>query len=245
MDPSIASLLRSPGKLLPLQVNGDALQAANGQRFAVEDGIPRLINKSSHTGWQHFYDWAAFAYDATLHLGTRLRLGSEERIHSELLAAINQPAGSLVLDVGCGTGAARAAFTADIRYLGLDLSLQMLRRAQRKCAQLDLPAELAQADAHELPLVSRSADLVVTMGIVQHLHSPHIAIQELARVLKTHGKLLIIDESRTLHAIAKKLLGSKVGLEQLSRWISNTFEISVNNTYLVGEYFCLEFVKYS
>lgn len=43
------------------------------------------------------------------------------------------------------------------------------------------------ADAHRLPLADATFDLVLSMQVLEHLHSPWIAAQEIARVLKPGG----------------------------------------------------------
>jgi SAM-dependent methyltransferase len=42
-------------------------------------------------------------------------------------------------------------------------------------------------DAHRLPLRSAAFDLVLSVQVLEHLHSPWIAVHEIARVLRTGG----------------------------------------------------------
>ena len=43
------------------------------------------------------------------------------------------------------------------------------------------------ANAHRLPLEDETFDLVLSMQVLEHLHSPWIAVQEVARVLRPGG----------------------------------------------------------
>lgn len=46
-------------------------------------------------------------------------------------------------------------------------------------------------DAHRLPFKDNTFEAVVAMNVFEHLHSPHIAANEILRVLQPGGKLLI------------------------------------------------------
>ena len=46
------------------------------------------------------------------------------------------------------------------------------------------------ADAHALPLRDASFDGILSMQVLEHLHSPWIAVQEIARVLRPRGWLV-------------------------------------------------------
>lgn len=47
------------------------------------------------------------------------------------------------------------------------------------------------ADAHQLPFGDSRFDFVVAIEVFEHLHSPHVAANELSRVLRPHGQLLL------------------------------------------------------
>lgn len=46
-------------------------------------------------------------------------------------------------------------------------------------------------DAHKLPFEDGKFDIILCTELLEHLHSPHIAISEMKRVLKTEGKLIL------------------------------------------------------
>lgn len=46
------------------------------------------------------------------------------------------------------------------------------------------------ADAHELPFDDNSYDAVIAKEVLEHLHHPHVAIDEIFRVLKPGGKFV-------------------------------------------------------
>ncbi len=45
------------------------------------------------------------------------------------------------------------------------------------------------ADAHCLPYADNSVDIIYCEAVLEHLHTPFIAVQEMARVLKQNGKI--------------------------------------------------------
>jgi SAM-dependent methyltransferase len=96
------------------------------------------------------------------------------------------------LDVGCGTGALleRAARAHPARFVGLDLSLEMLEAARRK---LGPRAGLVAGSAARLPFRSRAFDLVVSTSALHHWHEPEAGLSEIRRVLRTGGRVAITD----------------------------------------------------
>jgi ubiquinone/menaquinone biosynthesis C-methylase UbiE/uncharacterized protein YbaR (Trm112 family) len=239
MDERILQMLCAPGSQQALQLEAGSLVSEDGRIFPIRSGIPRLLPAAGYRGWQLFYDLAAFAYDPVLNLGARLGLGSEERIRSELLARLAPAPGSVVLEVGCGTGANRLAFGEAITYLGIDQSFGMLRRAQRTAVRRGVPGAFVQGDATALPVRSAQADLLLAMGVLQHLAAPSAALRELARVAKPGAGLLLIDESRSLGKVNKKISGQNVSpLENLIAALA-AFGMDLVESTTIGEYYAL------
>ncbi len=99
-----------------------------------------------------------------------------------------------VLDIGCGTGAMGLLF-AELghRVTGVDLSEAMMAHARRKATAQGLAIDLRTGDAEAIPFEDGSFDLVVNRHLLWTLPNPGIALKEWHRVLKTGGRLLIID----------------------------------------------------
>ncbi len=101
--------------------------------------------------------------------------------HASALAAL--PAGSSLLEIGCGGGQVRAwAEDRGLRYLGTDVSKTRVKRWLREFGGADVIA-----DAHWLPLLDASVDAVYCSGVVEHLACPVRAAQEVRRVLRPGG----------------------------------------------------------
>jgi ubiquinone/menaquinone biosynthesis C-methylase UbiE len=104
--------------------------------------------------------------------------------------------GDVVLDVGCGTGAAArfAAVRAGAsgRVIGVDINAGMLavagrHHAPKGSARLDW----REAEASRLPLDDGSADVVLCAHTVQFLSEREGALREMHRVLQTAGRMAL------------------------------------------------------
>lgn len=118
----------------------------------------------------------------------------------ERLSFMRHPT-ALLLDLGCGSGACRAALEQqfpDARWLGLDLSPAMLGATAAAGWRERLGTWMGRsgqtlracASADQLPLADGSVDLVFS-NLMLHWHpAPHTVIAEIARVLRTGGLVM-------------------------------------------------------
>ena len=98
-----------------------------------------------------------------------------------------------MLDVGCGTGVllgALAALLPDVRLSGADCSPEMLAEASRR---LGAAVVLTPGSAESLPYASGEFDVVVSTNAFHHFRSPLAALEEMARVMRLNGRLVITD----------------------------------------------------
>lgn len=95
--------------------------------------------------------------------------------------------GSKVLDLGCGPrDQAEPLEWLGYDYVGVDYSSD----------QADF-----LADAHALPFKDESFDCVFSYAVLEHLHQPFIAMQEIDRVLKNGGIYLgTVSQGEPFHA---------------------------------------------
>ncbi len=110
------------------------------------------------------------------------------RMLAAALRDVSSPA--CILDVGCGDGAAAglaAQRNPGHHLIGLDWSASSLRQAR----QLGLTVVQAGVDPPGLPVASQAADVVIMSELIEHLVDTDSALEEVVRVLKPGGSLLL------------------------------------------------------
>lgn len=103
-----------------------------------------------------------------------------------------------VLDLGTGTARIPILFCeqcADIRVIGIDLSIPMLEIAMMKIdiASLRDRVILDRADVKAMPFEDNRFDVVMSNSIVHHIPEPALAISEAVRVTKPGGRIFFRD----------------------------------------------------
>lgn len=98
-----------------------------------------------------------------------------------------------ILDIGCGTGALLsqlAALFPDTTFFGIDASSEMLDIAR---SGLSAAVELRQGWAEELPYSDGSFNTVISCNMFHYIRYPDAALEEMIRVLRPGGTLVITD----------------------------------------------------
>jgi len=96
-----------------------------------------------------------------------------------------------VLDLGCGNGAIISEImkiNEDAEYIGLDTSQAKIREAERNVSGVKF--ELIWDGGH-FPLLSDSVDFIFCSEVIEHISDVGNAFNEMSRILKKGGKVLI------------------------------------------------------
>jgi phosphatidylethanolamine/phosphatidyl-N-methylethanolamine N-methyltransferase len=111
------------------------------------------------------------------------------------VAAVNRLPGRDVLEVGVGTGLALPLYAPEKRITGIDLSRAMLSRARARAAALGLRhvEDLLEMDAQATSFEPGSFDVAVAMFVASVVPDPHALVQELRRVVRPGGRILIVN----------------------------------------------------
>ena len=115
----------------------------------------------------------------------------------QILETMKLPAGSAVLEIGCGTGRfVRAAAAAGFRASAVDVSALMLEYVE-KMAVADGVSEIVLEHAGFLTMdfPDERFDVVVSGAALHHLPDAwkYVALRNIVRVLKPEGQLLLRD----------------------------------------------------
>ena len=126
---------------------------------------------------------------------------AEQRAMLSLMAADLR--GHRVLDIACGSGRymLHALQRGAAHVTGVDLSPEMLRRANDELRGFKDRIELMPGDLAMLPLPDACADLTICALAVGHLRELQPALSELRRVTRPGGVLLCSDVHPVGHAL--------------------------------------------
>jgi ubiquinone/menaquinone biosynthesis C-methylase UbiE len=122
---------------------------------------------------------------------------SDTRFAEDAIALLHGH-GGLVLDLGTGTAKIPMLMLerrGDLEILAVDLAKEMLRVAARRVADAGFAdrCKLACMDVKALRVPAAKYDLVVCNSTVHHIPEPLAIFQEIARVVKPTGAILIRD----------------------------------------------------
>jgi SAM-dependent methyltransferase len=107
------------------------------------------------------------------------------------------PAGSEVLEAGCGVGAQTVTIAAQspgARFVSIDISPVSLAAARERVRQAGLDnVAFQQADIFDLPFEPASFDHVFVCFVLEHLSDPLGALGRLKAMLKPGGTITVIE----------------------------------------------------
>jgi SAM-dependent methyltransferase len=141
-------------------------------------------------------------------------LGRRRRVYDDLIALSGAREGDAVLDVGCGTGyltnRASHAVGPSGRVVGIDPAAEVVAYAR----SVSPPhCKFHVAGGEEIPEPDASFDVVVSSLAVHHIAPAErpTAFQEMYRVLRSGGRLLIADFRPPRNQALNRLIGTLSG----------------------------------
>ena len=126
------------------------------------------------------------------------RLADQAQTLTDLLHHDTQyPAGSRVLEAGCGIGAQTVILAKNspgARITSIDISEDSLKRAQEKVRQEGITnVTFRQGDIFNLPFGPESFDHIFVCFVLEHLADPQRALGQLRPLLKESGTITVIE----------------------------------------------------
>jgi ubiquinone/menaquinone biosynthesis C-methylase UbiE len=126
------------------------------------------------------------------------RLADQAQTLTELLHQdTHYPAGSRVLEAGCGIGAQTvilAQNSPDALITSVDISEDSLRRAEERIRQEGITnVTFRQGDIFHLPFGKESFDHIFVCFVLEHLPDPERALRQLRPILKEGGTITVIE----------------------------------------------------
>ncbi|MCU0802612.1 MAG: class I SAM-dependent methyltransferase [Rhodobacteraceae bacterium] len=136
--------------------------------------------RRSYARWAPVYD---LAFGRITNGGRRLAAAHVNRM------------GGAVLEVGVGTGLAFAMYAPAVQATGIDVSTEMLAKAQEKVTRQGLRNVLGlhQMDARAMTFADESFDHVAAMHIMSVVPEPEKVLSEIVRVCRVGGSVMIAN----------------------------------------------------
>ncbi len=126
------------------------------------------------------------------------RLGDQAGTLVEILhRGTRYPAGTTVLEAGCGVGAQTVTLarrSPGARLRSVDISAASIAEARRRADQSGLTnVDFHQADIFALPFAPESFDHIFVCFVLEHLSRPAAALAALGGVLRPGGTITVIE----------------------------------------------------
>ena len=161
--------------------------------------IDKLIDKHAYFNQKFFARWARL-YDYEKYILSPIR--------KKAASLIDLPVKSRVIDIATGTGS-QAFMLARQGYnvVGLDLSQEMLEQANKKLSS-SLQLQFIHADATKIPFTSNTFDgASISLGLHDMPYEIRLLVlNEIKRVVKPNGHIMIIDYLEPQHGLRAYLL---------------------------------------
>jgi ubiquinone/menaquinone biosynthesis C-methylase UbiE len=144
------------------------------------------------------YDKMADRYDGMIRLSERLFMGDGRRW------VCSQARGD-VLEIAVGTGRNLPFYPQEVRLTGVDLSPAMLAVARQHAQKLGRAVDLRVGNAQALDFPDASFDTVVCTLSLCTIPDDRRAVAEAMRVLRSGGRLLLLEHVRSPIAAVRTL----------------------------------------
>ncbi len=149
--------------------------------------------QKAYRRYARFYD---FYFGVVFHRGRKA-----------VIDRMNCQPGEKILEVGVGTGLSLPLYPENVYVTGIDISPEMLKRAEHRKARdaLDNVLELRLMDAEQMQFASNEFDKVVAAYVVPVVSNPKALVAEMCRVCKPDGELFIVNHFQSQNPLIKRM----------------------------------------
>jgi ubiquinone/menaquinone biosynthesis C-methylase UbiE len=162
-----------------MRIYFEANKMSENQRPKTEDRRPNAV-----------YDRVASRYETMISPLERFGL---TRWRKEALSLL--PANSRILEIGAGTGLNFAHYPQGVCGVASELSFKMIEIARKK-KEKPSGVQFVQSSAEKIPFADNSFDAAFATLVFCSVASPQDALAEMKRVVRTQGKIVLLDHVR-------------------------------------------------
>jgi SAM-dependent methyltransferase len=117
----------------------------------------------------------------------------EPYVVSEAIHGYSAAKGLKVLDIGCGNGYVLYQYARHgAEVTGVDLTRTAVDLSRMRFALGGLSGDFVEVDGNNLPFSDQHFDIVCSMGVLHHISDPRPMVEEMFRVLKPGGRLIVM-----------------------------------------------------
>ncbi|OLN28788.1 Phosphatidylethanolamine N-methyltransferase [Desulfosporosinus metallidurans] len=149
-----------------------------------------ILTRKRYNRTSLFYDWM------------------DRMINSDIRRELLGDVTGKVLEVGVGTGKNLEFYPTECEITGIDISPGMLKKAKLRARDTKAQVELKEMDAQYLRFEDNCFDTVVATCVFCSVPDPIKGLQEIRRVCKSGGKIILLEHVRSDH----KMLGTLMDL---------------------------------
>lgn len=160
-------------------------------------GYQRVPREEKAAKVGEVFDRVAERYDV---MNDLMSLGLHRAWKAFAVAVVRPRPGERILDVAAGSGDLALAMARRVAPSGevwlADINARMLARGRDRLIDSGCIAPAVQCDAEHLPFPDRFFDCVTVAFGLRNMTRKEAALAEMARVLKSGGRLLVLEFSR-------------------------------------------------
>jgi ubiquinone/menaquinone biosynthesis C-methylase UbiE len=142
----------------------------------------------------------------------RITLGREDKLRNMTVELAQIKEGESILEIGCATGslslAAKRKTGESGKVAAIDLIEGMIEVSRDKTAKAGLDIDFQQGSIDKIPFIDQQFDAVLCSFMIFHMSEKvrNKGLEEISRVLKPGGRLLILDIAVPRNAPSQKIL---------------------------------------
>ncbi len=178
-------------------------------------------NQPTDDGWVRKREISS-KYDLLASVYEEIYRDEQLEKYREVFSNLEKRSRRVCVEVGCGTGVGLEAGseTFDQNWVGIDISIGMLREAKRRISSGE-KRYIVLADSDFVPLREKCTDLAICITVLSRTPGPTRTIKELRRIVGSDGVIVLSVLKKDFAADKFKGLIREMGLKILEKIKNN------------------------